>query len=195
MKGFVKESAVVGVPVFQKVNETAQGGFRLDVSLLIAGAIIAAGTPIAYDESTCIAKVVKSGVAYAAALNTDTTYQVKKGHNFLVGDYLALTVGSKAYAITAIDTSNADYDVLTTGTTLGAAVAIGDVFFQSSATGASAAAYSPAPRGLLYQDTTVETGADVAVVIDGTVYERRIPNGIHSAVKTALPKIFFSQSF
>lgn len=195
MKGFVKESAVIGVPVFQKVNETAQGGFRLDIAPLTAGDTIAAGTPISYDESTRIAKVVKTAVAAANATNTATDYQVKKGHNLKVGDYLALGVGSKAYAITAIDTSNAGYDVVTVGTTLGAAVTAGDVFFQSSATGASAAVVSGTARGLLYQDTVVETGADVAVVIDGTVYERRVPNGIPSAVKSALPKIFFSQSF
>lgn len=195
MKGFVKESVSGTTPVFQKVNETAQGGFRLDITPLTSGETIPAGTPIGYDESTRVAKVVKQAVAQANAASNATAIRVAKGHNLKVGDYFAKTVGGAAYAITAIDTSNAAYDEVTIGTTLGVAVTAGDVLFVSSATGASAAAYGSSARGLLYQDTKVEAGADVAVVIDGTVYERRIPGGVAAAVKALMPKIFFSQSF
>lgn len=194
MKGFVKESASIAPPVFQKVNETSQGGFRLDVSTLTDGDTVVAGTPLGFDESTRVAKVVKTAVLQANATDSATAYRVEKGHHFKVGDYLAYAVGDEAYAITDIDTSNADYDELTVGTTLGVALTAGAVFFQSSATGASAAAYAVEARGVSYLDVTVETGADIAAVIDGTVYERRAP-GYTDAIKALLPKIFFSQSF
>lgn len=44
------------IPIFQKVLETARGGFTLDATGLTAGDVIPAGTPIAFDESTRKAK-------------------------------------------------------------------------------------------------------------------------------------------
>ena len=43
-------------PIFQKVLETARGGFSLDTTGLTAGDIIPAGTAIAFDEATRKAK-------------------------------------------------------------------------------------------------------------------------------------------
>lgn len=45
-----------GVPVWQKVDETAQGGFILDTTGLTAGNTIAAGTAMVIDEATRKAK-------------------------------------------------------------------------------------------------------------------------------------------
>lgn len=44
-------------PIFQKVLETARGGFSLDTTGLTADEIIPAGTAISYDETTRKAKV------------------------------------------------------------------------------------------------------------------------------------------
>jgi hypothetical protein len=194
MKGPILTSTSQNPPVFQRVLETAQGGFRLDTSVLPSGNTVLAGTPIDYDESTRIASVVKTAIMNASATNVATTLQVKKNHQFKVGDFIASVVGGAAYAITIIDQSNAAFDTLTIGTTLGVTLNAGDVLFQSSATGASAAVYSKSARGLLYADTDVATGADVAVVIRATVYQRRIA-GITTAIKALVPNIFFSQSF
>jgi hydrogenase maturation factor len=196
MKGITSTSSTQGVPVFQGKVETVIGGFRLDISNLDTGAEVTPGMPLGFDESTRIAKVVKLAIVQANATNTATSIQVKKGHLFKVGDYVAVAVGGAAYAISAIDTSNAAYDVFTVGTTLGAALtADTSVLFQSSATGATAAVYSVTARGLNYSSVTVATGADVAAVIDGSVYERRIVGGVTAAVKSLLTKIFFSQSY
>lgn len=184
-----------GVPVFQKVLETAQGGFVLDDSVLPAGNTVKAGTPISINEATRKAKVSKVAEVYANASNSATSFQVKKTHQFKVGDYIAKAVGGAAYAITAIDTSNASYDTVTVGTTLGVALTAGDALFQSSATGASAAVVANTPNGLLYEDTDVSNGASVSVVLRGTVYDRRIPL-IGSVVKALIPSnIIFSQSY
>jgi hypothetical protein len=43
-------------PIFQKILETARGGFSLDATGLTDGETIPAGTPIAFDEATRKAK-------------------------------------------------------------------------------------------------------------------------------------------
>ena len=182
------------IPVWQHNPDVMLGGFKLVTTGLTSGEYVTAGTPIYANGTARTATVLKTAFAQATATNTATDYKLKKGHFFAVGDYLAITVGSKAYAITAIDTSNADYDLVTVGTTLGATVAVNDVFFKSSATGASAAALDVTPNGLLYQSEKVESNRSCSVVYEGAVYKNRIP-AIPSAVVTALPLIFFSTSY
>lgn len=190
----VKTTLDNGIPVFQSRIETAQGGFVLTDTTLTAGDTVKAGQPVGYDESTRKATVVKLAKVYENAGSSATAIKVYKGHHLKVGDYVAVAVGGAAYAITAIDTSNAAYDELTVGTTLGVALTADvSILFQSSATGASAAAYSVTAKGVVYEDTVVAAGASVSVVIRGTVYERRVP-GAPAAVKTAMPGIYYSSS-
>ncbi|HRQ17708.1 MAG TPA: hypothetical protein PL085_11570 [Agriterribacter sp.] len=195
MLKITKETLSGGIPVFQSVFETAQGGFVLDSTGLPEGFTIPAGTPISYDESTRKAKPLITATVYETAGGSATAYKVKKGHaaGFVAGQYVAGSVGGAAYAITTIDTSNANYDVINVGTTLGA-IAEGAAIFRSSATGASAGALMVSPRGLLYEDTEAEEGIDLAVVIRGTVYARRTP-AVVAEVKALIPNIIYSQSF
>ncbi|MEZ2446120.1 hypothetical protein AB6805_30605 [Chitinophaga sp. RCC_12] len=189
-----KEVVSSGAPVFQKVIETARGGFTLDTTGLTSGATIPGGTPIAYDESTRKAKVLKTAEVVENAGGSATAYKIKKGSLFSVGDYIGNVKGGKAYAITSIDASgSSDYDVLNVGTSIGA-VNAGDGVFQSSATGATSAALAVTPQGLLYQDGTVGLNEDLSVVIRGTVYARRAP-GATADIKSVLPLIIFSNSF
>lgn len=51
-----KEEEIKGIPVFQKVLETARGGFSLDIAGLTKGEILPAGTPMTYDGATRKAK-------------------------------------------------------------------------------------------------------------------------------------------
>lgn len=185
------------IEVWQNVFETALGGFTLDttgLTTLASGSVLKAGLPFGFDESTRKARCIKVATLYANATNSATTYQVLKGHNAIVGEYFGYTVGGAAYAITVIDTSNAAYDVLTVGTTLGVAITAGNVLFQSSATGASAAALIVTPRGALKEDTDPLANETLSVVIRGTLYHRRVPTW-PSAVKTALPSILLSESY
>lgn len=190
----VKTSANYEVEVFGKVFETALGGFLLDTAILTAGNEVVRGTLMGYDEATRKAYVIKTAKVYANATNTATDIQVAKGHLFKIGDYLARTKGGKAYAITAINTSNASYDTLTVGTTLGVALTAGDGLFQSSATGASNADYYKTPKGLLFNTVTVGKNDSVSVLIRGTVLQRRTPV-VPDEIKLLLPLIVFSQSF
>ncbi len=190
-----KEILSDGIQVWQGGNvETAQGGFILDATGLTAGATIKAGTPVGFDESTRKAVIIKTAVLQADITNTATTIPVLKGHLYIVGDKIGATKGSKSYAITAIDTSNTAYDVLTVATTLGAALTAGTALFQTAAIGATAADFVVVPDGLTYEAFTIENNIDVAVVIRGTVYARRIPKA-PADLKLALPNIIFSESF
>lgn len=190
--GFEKKLATGSIPVFGSNAETAPGGFLLNTTGLTENAVLVRGTPLVLDEAARTATPLHTGVVQANAGGSATEYRVKKGHTLQVGDYLSKTTGGAAYAITDIDTSNADYDELTVGTTIGAATA-GDLVFASTATGGSASAL-PALNGLLYEETLVKSGASVSAVIHGTVYARRIPYNAAIAALTGLKHIIFIQS-
>lgn len=181
-----------GKVIWQKVLETVRGGFRLDTTGLTDGATIPGGSLFTFDESTRVARLIKTATLQAPATASATTYRVLKGHLFAIGDNIAHTLGGTAYPITAIDKTNADYDEITVGTTLAGTPAAGAALFQSTATGASAA--TAEPNGLLYEDTDVSSHADVAIVSRGTVYARRIP-GVPVTLRAKLPLIIFSESF
>lgn len=189
-----KETVSSGVVAWINVLETASGGFTLDKTGLTDGNRLPAGLPVGYSEATRIARVVKMATLQADATNVTTTYQVKKGHNLIVGEFIARTVGGASYAITAINTSNADYDVLTLGTTLGVALVAGDGLFQSAASGAAAGAFIIAPKGLLYEEMEVNTNESLSVVLRGTIYARRAPLS-NANLRSALPLILFSESY
>ena len=197
--GIARSVGTGSVPVWQGTNkdiQLAQGGFLLDITGLSPGDVLLAGTPLVYDEATRIAVVMHSGTAYANAGGSATAYQVKKGSSLKVGDNLASgATGGKAYPITAIDKTNAAYDTITVGTSIGAVTA-GDTLYASTSTGATASAL-PAANGLLYEETEVfPTGLknSVSAVIRGTVYARRVPYSAAIAALTGLKFIIYSQS-
>lgn len=195
MKTPTKTTVGVVIDVFSTVLETATGGFNLDNTNLADDVVVPAGSPIAFDESTRVAKVLKTAIVYEDAGNTATALKIKKGHLLKTGEIVGAVIGGKAYAGT-LDTSNADYDVFTVATTLGVALTAGDVLFQSSASGASAAAFFGGTlKGLLYDDVIMADGVSCSVVLRGTVLARRVPGLSHSSIKTALPLIIFSQSY
>lgn len=191
---FKKEVVSSGVAVWSTVHETAIGGFTLDTTGLVADSILPAGTPVGYDESTRIAKIVKSGVLFADATTIDVNYKVKKKAGFVVGEFFAFKVGGNSQPITAIDTANADYDIITVPSTLGTAQTAGTAVFQSKAAGPTAGAYVVTPKGLLYEETTVGKNVSLSVVVRGTLYARRAPIN-DASIQAALPLIIFSQSY
>jgi len=183
-----KTEGTTGVPIWQSKNlQVAQGGYTLD-DLFVAGEVIPSGVPIGYDDTTRLAKVGKLGVAQAGATNTATQYKVLKGNLLKVG----MTVKSGASAgkvITEIDKTNADYDLLTTATTLGVVIATGDAIFVDDI------GYT-APKGLLYSPVIIGANGiiDVTVVLHGTVYARRIAP-LTAALKAMMNLIIFSDSY
>lgn len=182
------------IPVWQRVDQLAQGGFKLVTTGFTDGDVLLPGTPVVFSESARTATVLHVGVVQADANSSATDYRLKKGHNMKVGDYLASgATGGKAYAITAIDDSNDDYDVATVGTTIGAVTA-GDLVYASTATGSTSSAL-PAANGLLYDETVVADGTSISVVLRGTIYARRAPYSAAIAALTGLKNIIYSQSY
>lgn len=111
------------------------GGFKLDSNSTIAtGSIVRRGTPVEVNFSTMSAKVAKSGVVVTGG--TTTKPRMAKGHLFAVGDVVtkANGDGSASKTISAIDSSNTDYDVITLNSAYTGLVA-DDVLVESTAYG------------------------------------------------------------
>ena len=191
----VKTETSGRIPVIIKGLEVATGGFKLVTTGLPANQLVPVGTPISCNEETREAVVLKSAVLASNVTLSDVEYPVKKGHFLVVGEHIGAVEGGAAYTITDIDTSNAGYDVVTIGTTLGVALSTGDVLFKSSAAGATAAELHVVPNGLLWEVVKIEDNVSLSSLIRGTVYAKRIANGVHTAVRKALPLIVFSESY
>lgn len=125
--------------VFEVVFSEKEGGGTVDVSGMTGN--IPAGSPVGLD-SNGVYKPIKGAVLVKAIGSTDTAIEIAKGSGFAKGDNIAF--GGKSVAITAIDTSNADKDVLTVAQ-FGAEVAVGSKGYQAKEVKASDAApvYTP----------------------------------------------------
>ena len=110
-------------------------------------------------DGTCI----KAAILYEAITSESTTIKVKKGSGFASGEFVAS--GKKSVAITAIDTSNADYDVLTA--TLGVAVDAGAIVYQAYAASASSAKPVKDPVFVLGTFLPANCGDQLAKLVNG----------------------------
>lgn len=122
------------------------GGFKPD-QIIANGTVVRRGTPLYVDFATRKAYICKSGVVLAGG--TTTKPRVAKGNYFAVGDKVS-KVGhyGASPSISAIDTSNADYDVLTLSSAY-TGLAADDVLIESSeytAATQSAEAVPAAPK-------------------------------------------------
>ncbi len=150
-----------------------------------------AGTPIGEDVNGLF-HVVKTAEMYDDATDSATDYPVKKGHNFKVGDYFTNGLLKAAHAITAIVTTEDDYDTISLGTTLGEALAEGDIVFEALADSASTSAFKYTPKALtgFAFDIVEDDNHFVDAIRIGSLYESLAPP-IHASIKTALPLIIF----
>ena len=120
------------------------------------------GVPLSLPDSNGKTHVVKFALVKANAANDATSISVYKGHNFKVGDYVFAVENGKAYAITAIDTSNSGYDVFTVGTTLGVALTADTSYLlQAKATGASGAAFKYEPAAINGTGQVIEANSNL----------------------------------
>ena len=195
---FIRTSETRGIDPFDKKLEDIPGGVCVAISDLGTGATeVKAGTPIG-KGSAGLFNVVKQAVIYGAVGNTDVTLNVVKGHLLKVGNYIFATVGSKNYAITAIDsTTSALYDTITVGTTLAAILAAGDVIYQGVASaGASTGAFLYTPYALVgvgFDFTAPDSGENkfCQAIVRGSIKSAVMPNGAGAALIAALPLIRF----
>ena len=141
------------------------GGFNLYDSSLPEGYLIPVLAPIAVDFTTRKVKVVKNATIVEAANATATQYKIAKSS--LVGVGMFLGTGAKGAQVTAVDKTNADYDLVTVGATIGAAVTVGQVLFEATSVGGTTPAN--VANKLNYARTKVEPGATITAV--GRAYE------------------------
>jgi len=182
-------------PVFLKILEDIPGGVTLQTSdLKSTTEELKAGAIIGEDGSTSgLYHLIKTAEVHAD-VTEGNDIQVEKGHEFKVGDFISN--GNASSEITAIDTSNSDYDVITV--TNGFACNDGDILYLSTSEGNDAAdvAMKYTPSAITKDTVAVitysasgkrtETNVNVAAVVRGTVNESLLPFKVHSNMKTAL---------
>lgn len=139
----------------------------LNVDFLHEGRVL--GAPV-----NGICHVVKYAKVQANATDSATKIKVYKGHDFKVGDVVCASENGAAYAITAIETSNASYDEITIGTTLGVALTKDTSFiFHAAAEGASGSALKYEPLSIVgtgkpvLKNSNIDTDAWVIGVTKG----------------------------
>jgi len=114
------------------------GGFKPAQDFAV-GTVLHRGTPLYVDFETMTAAVCKTAKVLSGG--TTTKPRVAKGHLFAAGDVVTKNGdGASTPTISAIDTSNADYDVLTLSAAY-TGLAADDVLVESQAvteTGATA---------------------------------------------------------
>lgn len=189
-----KVSGVVYPPVFDNIIEDVTGGVVIDTADIPTGVeFLEAGVLLAEDSSTAgkyhICKTAK--VYEAVTLNTKVI-KVFKNHLFKVGDLLSNGVVSTA--ITAIVTTNADYDSITVTATLDAssAVPINTILFQGATVVSTGAVAKYTPDCILGNQVDVTKGnPSGSAIVRGTVRENLLPYFVLTSQKTALSLIRF----
>lgn len=191
-----------GRSVWYQRGRCIPGGFTVDLTDFPKGSVVSGGTPILYDEATRTAKVHVAVKVYETAAIGDTAIKVEKllGNSTLTaGQYVMVapsTVSGTGTGLTivSVDRSHEGYDVLTVAA-LEAAITAGTILVEADKAGAGAV-IAVVPNALSYYDIYVDSDSTqftVTAVVEGTVYERRIPP-VADAVKSLFNEITFSQS-
>ncbi len=141
------------------------GGFNLVDDKLVAGSFLPPLAPLAIDFATRKAVAVKDVKVVEAADANATSLKIAKKSLAYVGMFLG--TGTKGATVTAIDKSNAAYDVVTIDAALTVAVAVGQILFEASAAGGTTVKNKA--NFLNYARVKVETGATVTAI--GQVFE------------------------
>ena len=186
-------------PGIEKMLEDVIGGGtidRADLDVLFANVQFDELPPLVLvgkDSVTGVYHVVKTAEMHADAAVDAVVYQVKKNHVFKVGDKITKSgLAGIANTISAIDKTNADYDVITVASTL-AVASTGDVLVLADADAtAGSAAYKYAPECITMNkvDITV-ANQQSGLLVRGTVNESVIPFPIDATLKAALNFIRF----
>ena len=109
-----------------------RGPYKLDTTNLVAGSFLPSFTPIAADLVKKTAQVaIRVEVYEKFTTGSNTTLKIKKNSLAYVGMFVGN--GKKGAEVTAIDKSNANYDVLTIKAAFGENIAKDAVLFNAVA--------------------------------------------------------------
>lgn len=137
----------------------------------------------------------KSAKAQAAAASSPKAYPVLKNHEYAVGDIIMLAgkTGAAAIsqAITSIDTTNADKDIINVASTIGD-LAETDCIVLAAAVAATGAVELQTPFGIILNEVDLSVpNQQSGIMVRGTVNESILPYAYPSKVKTTLNLIRF----
>lgn len=138
--------------------EVLPGGFKAKNDLNV-GDVIKRGHPLYVDFANMEAAVVKAATVVTGG--TTSAPRVAKGHHFYVGDKVvkATSGTDTGVTISAINTSNADYDVITLSAAI-TGLAADDILQEADKSGSGAVpAYTP----------NAVVAADHVVALNGVV--------------------------
>ena len=165
-------------------------GVTVKSAELIPGVMLKEGTAIGLG-SDGLYHVIKTAVVLENVGSTGTSIKVAKGHHFKVGNFVMSALNGKAYAITAIDTtSEATYDTITIGTTIGAIAKDVVIMEAKEEQSSSGAAFKYTPKALTGDNYDVKALENhlVSAVTIGQFKESVIPP-INDAILGALKGI------
>lgn len=163
------------------------GGVTVETASL-GGKALFEGTPLGKGANG-IYNVVKTAQILTAAAADATTYEVAKGHHFKVGDRFS-AAGANGQVISGIDKSDAAKDTITVSTTLGNAIKVGDVAFESAGANTT---LKVAPLTVAGSNYDVDPDGDnlwTDAWLIGTVREANAP-AVTDAIKSALKGIVY----
>ncbi len=191
-----KKSEYQNNPVIKSKIEVLAGGATIAAadfdttgfSELKAGAIVG-------EDSNGLFHALKTTKVYAAVASDATKVQVlkDKAHGIIVGDIIVDTGKTlKAVTVSAINTSNDDYDEITISAAMGA-LAKGDVIIIASAVAdAGAGEYKVTPVGVTINPVDLtKDNQPVGVLLRGSVCEANMPQYVDATAKKLLPLILF----
>lgn len=164
-------------------------GVTVKSAELVSGSKLMEGTAIG-KGSDGLYHVEKTALVVEAVAASGTSVKIAKGSHFKVGDFVMSAVNGKAYAITAIDTTNATYDTVTIGTAIGAISKDAIIMLADGEHASSGAAFKFAPKALTGDSYDVEALSNhlVSAVTIGQFKESVIPP-INDAILGALKGI------
>lgn len=163
------------------------GGVTVSSADLIPGTVLLEGTYVSVPDNSGICHVIKTAKVYEQAGSSATSYKVDKGSQFKVGDFISASASGAAYAITGIDTSEAGYDTITVGTTIGEA-ALGATLVQSTKSGSSGAVATVLGRTVEFYDVVANDNIFAPVVVIGT-YKKALVPPCNTTIDGKLPGI------
>lgn len=152
---FEGKSYAGNMPVFWRGEaKILPGGYKL-LHTFPKGTVIPKGTPLHIVIGTLTAAVSK--YAKVVSGGTTTKPRVPKGTLFQINDIVMKEGETTGVTVSSIDTSNADYDVLTLSSAI-SGLAADDVLIEATATSSSAAKYEP--NAVVGEDTEPLAGSD-----------------------------------
>ena len=152
----------------------------------LGGNALLEGTPLSKPVNG-ISHVVKTAKVLTNVAATDTTIEIAKGHHFKVGDFIGN--GTKAKAISVINTSNAAKDVITLAAAYGTTATAGDGLVECSAADSAAKYAAFAIAGSNY-DVKAGENLFVDAWIHAVVREGNAPV-VDAGIKSALKNVSY----